>query len=225
VADICTTCRNDKKLCILPVYFLYVYRMNLSVNGELFPTQRWPTYFADGKTVCSLWGTGSSLLMKNRVFWDMRRSRLVNSLELREIAAFTFGVFTRTALKMAARYLACPVCTLYQLFYPVSSKQRRDSETMDLSKSKRRKKIGNRRRYGIAHSDQTGFLCLMYCAEGPPSRCGRIVSPQSAQCHSWHADCIAQRQSEEPSNIVLYWLLLRACAWCASSQEFIRLRL
>ena len=113
---------------------------------------------------------------------------------LREIAAFTFRALANTALKMEARFLACTARSLYQLPYPRLVKAKESFGNSGIWQRAREE------RFATVATSKSRTLngqvsCVCSTARQVPTRCGRMVRPRSAQCHSWQADAIAQRQA------------------------------
>jgi hypothetical protein len=164
--------------------------------------------------------------MKNRVFWDMRQSRLVNSLKcFGRLLPSPSGHWQRLPWRWEHDFsLAQPVpCTNYPI--RGSSKQRRVSETREFGKEQEKREDAQPSPLHNRALWSGRFLVFVLLRRRSQlvadAWSGRVV--RSAIAGKQMPSLNARRS--ETTNVVLHCPLVRTWAWRASRHEWLRLRL
>lgn len=138
MVNICTICRNDKKLLNLARVFHICVSYNSKRKWRTFPYTTLTDWFCRCKNGVFSVRNGQFVVKKSLLGYEAE-SIGEQFKVLREIAAFTLWVRTKTALKMEARFLACTARSLYQLPYPRLVKEKKSSVTRKFAKEQKRR--------------------------------------------------------------------------------------
>ena len=211
------------------MYFDGIFHECVSYNSKrkrrTFPYTTLTYWFCRCKNSVFSVRTESSLLMKNRVFWDMRQSRLVNSLKcFGRLLPSPSGHWQTLPWRWKHDFsLAQPVaCTNYPI--RDSSKQRRVSETREFGKEQEKKDLQPSPLQNRALSTDRFLVFVLLRGRSQlvaDAWSGRVVRSVIAGRRMPSRNA----RRSETTNIDRHCPLLRTWAWRTSRHEWLRLRL